>query len=169
MTDYNRKIRDAVLKLSGRHNADHITMIVCEVDSVDLTTRSVSCTSVIDKKTFAYTAALMAEVEDGQLIIPSLGSTIIIAKPEQGNIKPFVVMYSQIDGITTITGDSSYKIETGGHTIARKGDTVGKCLDDFFTELIGAKIKTPSGDGFFSPDDISKLQKIQKRIVDLLK
>lgn len=85
----------------GSHRNDQVTYINAIVESVDLPSRSCSCTA-IDGHTEYYlpTVKLMAVVDDGLLIEPVVGSTVKVIFSV--NIEPFVCQFSEIQNITII-------------------------------------------------------------------
>jgi hypothetical protein len=98
----NADIINAIRQASGTHNTDFSTMVVCEIDGVDLSTRSCTCIPLGEKTSSALTGVqLMAAVDDGLLIEPVVGSTVIVCYSKR-NV-PYVAMFSEISKVTLIT------------------------------------------------------------------
>jgi hypothetical protein len=96
-----RAITEAIMKITGLHKVDQVFYVSCTVESVDLSTRTCDC-SIIDGNLTSDLpgVALMAEVDDGVLIVPTVGSTVKVLFSI--NINPIVVQFSEIDSITII-------------------------------------------------------------------
>lgn len=107
----DRAIIEAVNKITGRHKSDEVTYVNAEVTSVDIAYRICSCV-VIDGHTEYElpTVKLMAVVDDGLLIEPSIGSIVKVIFSQ--NIEPFVCQYSEIENIT-IDAKTSIKFNDG--------------------------------------------------------
>ena len=90
------------------------------VDSVDMDTRTCSCTLISGTSDISLTNVnLMAEVNDGILRIPTVGSTVYILSAP--NITPFVDIFSQIDNIIYIVGDTEFSM-INGTAMLQQGD-----------------------------------------------
>lgn len=100
--------------MAGSHGfSDQVSLVACTVVSVDVNSRTCTCTPVSGKSTVpSIVANLMAEVDDGVLILPSAGSTVIVGYNNSN--EPVVLLYSKIDEVLFITGDTSLKIDNDG-------------------------------------------------------
>ena len=92
---------------------DRPEVYVATVDSVDIGNRTCSCSLVSGSTDIALTnVKLMANVDDGMLITPTVGSTVIIESAP--NIEPYVSMFSGIDKVFQVAGGSTYQIDSDG-------------------------------------------------------
>jgi hypothetical protein len=111
----DRKVTDAVKKLAGTYQADEVSLVLCTVNSVDMAGRSCHCTPVTGTAVTALpTVRLMAEVDDGMLLIPALGSTVMVGYSKK-NV-PYICLFSQLEAIwfVTLSGIQLQGNEYGG-------------------------------------------------------
>ena len=110
MSDYS--IKEAVRQLAGSHLKDEVFIVPAEVDSVNIAERSCSCTALngqnIDELPIVQ---LMAEVEDGVLYVPAVGSTVMVVYSKR-NV-PFVALYSELSAIYYVVGDTTIDVTNG--------------------------------------------------------
>ena len=100
---------------------DKVDVYYAIVDDYDEPSRTCSCTLVSGKSDISLNSvSLMSEVNDGLLMLPTKGSTVIIAKT--AHTTPFVMMYSQIDKILIIVGDTLFSLVNGTVTVSQ-GDS----------------------------------------------
>ena len=111
-----REISNAIKLLAGTHDQDTVSFIFANVDTVDLENEVCYCTPTSGKSTTQISADLTAEIADGVLIIPTVGSTVGILK--MINQVPFIFFYSQIDGY-------SITIDTNGGYVTLQMNTDG--------------------------------------------
>lgn len=108
-----RDIQEAVQKLAGTHLRDNIELVQCTVASVDLSTRTCDCTPISGVAvTDIPNVQLMAEVDDGFLIIPTVGSTVFVLHSTRH--APYIELFSQIDGVMVIVGNVQLVINGSG-------------------------------------------------------
>jgi hypothetical protein len=91
-------IRQAIQQLAGTHLTDKVHIAVAEVVSVDLD--AYTCTvNQVHGKTSAErkTVSLMADVGDGWLLVPAIGSTVIISWSDRQ--LPYVAMFSDLQDV----------------------------------------------------------------------
>lgn len=97
----DRAINEAINKIVGSHKTDQVTYINAIVESVDLPSRTCSCTAIDGHTEYDLpTVKLMAVVDDGLFIEPVIGSTVKVIFSV--NIEPFVCQFSEIQNITII-------------------------------------------------------------------
>ena len=94
----DRTISETVRKLAGTYGHDFVYYSSCEVNSIDIKSRTIQCTILDSKTNHTLTAKLMAQVDDGLLIEPVIGSTVKVIYSDL--IEPFVCQYSEIENIT---------------------------------------------------------------------
>lgn len=100
--DERKAIEMAVQKLAGTFQKDIVSIFVCNVDSVNEAARTCDCTAISgDADTQIPGVQLMAEVNDGMLLIPAIDSTVIVALSTRNTA--FVLMYSDLDKVKIIT------------------------------------------------------------------
>jgi hypothetical protein len=98
----DRQTQEAIQKIAGTFNKDNVTMVFCTVSSVDQASRTCNCTPISgNAETDLEDVLLLPEIDDGLLLIPAIGSTIIVAISIKS--APFVIMYSAIDRAFLIT------------------------------------------------------------------
>lgn len=97
----DRAINEAINKMVMNHRTDQLTYVNATVESVDNSSRSCSCT-VVDGHTeyFLPTVKLMAVVDDGLFIEPTIGSTVKVIF--SAKVEPFICQYSEIENITIV-------------------------------------------------------------------
>lgn len=88
--------------MAGTYNEDFATMVVCGVNSVDSENRSCTCTPLGGKTASSITnVQLMAEVEDGFLLEPAVGSTVIVCYSKR-NV-PYIALFSELSKVSLVT------------------------------------------------------------------
>jgi hypothetical protein len=91
-------LRDAIQQLAGTHLIDQVSVSMAEVTAVDEDARTCSCSLIGGVSTNETPiVALMAEVDDGMLLIPAVGSTVILIWSKR--MLPFVVMCSELETV----------------------------------------------------------------------
>lgn len=94
----DRGIREGIEQLSGKQLVDEVFLISCTVDSVDTSTRSCECTAVAGRAVTGLTnVQLMADIEDGVLIVPVIGSLVIVGYSRKN--LPYVAMFSAVEKV----------------------------------------------------------------------
>lgn len=108
----NSRIRNAIVDLAKLAVLDKPNVIMATVDSVDVATRTCTCTTISNNTELQLLGVrLMAEVNDGLLIVPSKDSTVII---ENTKDYPMIIMYSAIDKVFSVAGGSTFQIDKDG-------------------------------------------------------
>lgn len=178
----NGPIRDAIAQLAGTYQKDDVYMVACTVTDVNEATRTCTCTSVTGKSsTDLQNVQLMAEVDDGMLLIPSIGSTIIVGYSKR-NV-PYVALFSQIDKVVIITGSSSitqttdsiitasgqstFTIKDAGYNMAKGGENLRSILSDLMDQITQIKVPTNTGVSGI-PTNSSAFSDIKQRIQNIL-
>jgi hypothetical protein len=97
----DRKIQEAVRQLAGTQFSDDVSLVACTVDSVDLETRTCDCTPIGGNASTEISGIqLMAEVDDGFLLEPAIGSTVIVCYSKR-NVA-HIAMYSELSKVTLV-------------------------------------------------------------------
>lgn len=108
----DRQIKEAIQHLAGTHNKDEIKLVQCEVESVDVDTRTCNVVTISGLATYTIeNVALMSAIDDGVLILPKIGSIVSVIHNKKG-IK-FVSQFSEVESIVIITGDTTIEIKDG--------------------------------------------------------
>lgn len=100
----DRAVQAAVQKLAGTFLKDPSYAIACVVESVDINARTCDCTPIGgDAVTEIPNVQLMAEVDDGILLIPVVGSTVVVCYSVR-NV-PYIALYSALDKVFLISNN----------------------------------------------------------------
>lgn len=178
----NGPIRDAIAQLAGTYQKDDVYMVACTVTDVNEPTRTCTCTSITGKSnTELQNVQLMAEVDDGMLLIPSIGSTIIVGYSKR-NV-PYIALFSQIDKVVIVTGNSTitqttdsivaangqstFTIKDAGYSLEWGTESMRNILSDLVDQIIGISVPTNTGVSG-NPLNISALTEIKQRIQNIL-
>lgn len=98
-----KRIEVAIQKLAGTYLKDIIQIFACKVESVDVSERTCECTPIgSDSKTKLPGVLLCAENDNGLVVTPSIGSTVIVALSTRNTA--FILMYSSIDKVQFMDG-----------------------------------------------------------------
>lgn len=93
----------AVQRLAGTYLKDVVSILICNVDSVDQANRKCDCTPIGgDANTSLPGVLLCAENNNGLVVFPTVGSTVIVALSNRNTA--FVLMYSDVDSIQFMDG-----------------------------------------------------------------
>ena len=99
---HDTKIIDIIRKAAGTHDQKLSSMVVCEVTAVDVQTRTCTCTPVGGTNSSDITnVLLMAVLDDGLLLVPEVGSNVIIQYSPLN--QPYVAMFGAISQAFLIT------------------------------------------------------------------
>lgn len=146
----NDEIKQAIEKLAGTHLVDKPHVAIAEVVSVDVQACTCTVQQVTGKtSTERKTVSLMADVSDGLLLIPAVGSTVIVAWSDR--LLPYVAMFSDLQDV--------YLDATG--TITMNQGTEGGLVKvrDLVTKLNNIENKVnaiiSSYNGHVHPDPVS--------------
>lgn len=94
-------IKEALRAITATN--DEINCIVCTVDSVDTVKKTCYCLPLDESKADLMSVRLIADVKNGFLIIPKVGSVVIVSYIS--NEMTYVSMFSEVDEIQ-LNGDS---------------------------------------------------------------
>lgn len=95
-------IASAIQQLSGS-TADRVFVFDAEVLSVDQNKRTCKVVKVGGQSSNELTARLMTSVDDGCLMLPKEGSTVIIHMSDR--CQPYVAMFSEVEEIVWLGGE----------------------------------------------------------------
>lgn len=142
---------------SANYNKGDIYL--AEVNSVDISKRTCEVTLVTDNTVIVPDVQLMVGVDDGALYIPTVGSNVIIS--HQKNLMPFVMLYSELDKVIFIVGDTEISLVDGTAIISQDkmaitlsngtinitngGKDFKKIMDNIFTHILALTVGTGTG------------------------
>ena len=138
MKDKDRQIEISIQKLAGTYLKDLISIQACTVDSVDLPNRTCNCTPIGGDATTAMPdVQLCAENNNGLVVSPKVGSTVIVALSTRNNT--FVLMFSDIDSMQFMDGTYGGMIQLLDPNNAAKGilkkiNNLENLLNDLITK-----------------------------------
>ena len=113
-------IAESIQILAGTYGKFPIQVMVCEVTNVSASERTCTVQPLSDNLQ-PFPAQLMADIDDGVLILPTVGSTVKIMLSEL--ITPTVIQFSQVDEILLVGGGSAVKVYDSG--VELQGDEYG--------------------------------------------
>jgi hypothetical protein len=102
MSVYNRGIKEGIQRLAGTWGKDYVSIIEAEVISVDETTRTAIAKPLSGDYNANIIINLLANPNDGFILIPSVASTVIVAMTNKNDY--FVVQFSDIDKVRITIG-----------------------------------------------------------------
>ena len=105
-------IAHSIVQLAKMANLNMPNVYMATVDSVDIDSRTCTCTVISNNTELQLLGVrLMAEVNDGVLIVPAKDSTVII---ENTKDFPLIIMFSSIDKQFIVAGGSTFQIDKDG-------------------------------------------------------
>lgn len=108
----DRAIQEAIQILSGTRQQDKVYLVDAIVKTVDKAKRTCMVQAIGGRANNTFTARLMASVDDGFLMIPTVGSTVVVSLSDYS--RAHVTQYSEVDQIIMRGGD------LGGNVIVGK-------------------------------------------------
>lgn len=90
------QLAEAIQQLAGTKFLNVTTIVAATVASVNVADAACQCRTISGKTTAELiTVSLMAESDDGLLLVPAVGSTVLVAYNKE--LLPFIIMYSELD------------------------------------------------------------------------
>lgn len=106
----NAAIRRAIETLAGVKGDDKVAMVAAEVISVDEAARTCNVEVITGiGQTEIENVQLMASIDDGLLLIPAIGSTIIVSYSAYN--QPFVSLFSELSKVLLVAGENNASIQ----------------------------------------------------------
>ncbi len=140
----NKDIEIAVQKLAGTYLKDIVSIVICNVDSVDGDNRKCSCTPIGgDADTSIPDVLLCAENDNGLVVFPKVGSTVIVALSIRNTA--FVVMYSTTEKVQFM--DGTYGGMAKIIELTKKINDLENNQNAILEALKGITVTIPSGGG----------------------
>lgn len=137
------KLREVVQQLAGTYNKDFVGITLCEVTSTSNaeTDGVIDCIPISgDSITDMPAVKLKAEANDGFMLIPSVGSTVLVASSTRNNY--YVLMCSDIDKVVCTINDSNYFVFSSGGFIFNGGELDGMVkINDLVSKLNALETK----------------------------
>lgn len=100
----------AIETLAGTKGQDKVTMLAAEVISVNEAERTCSVEAITGTGQFAIeNVQLMASIDDGLLLIPAIGSTIIVSYSAYN--QPFVSLFSELQKVLLVAGEKNASVQ----------------------------------------------------------
>lgn len=128
----DRTIRDAINMITNNHMVARVYIIEALVVSVNTSARTCVCEMVSgNSATILNDVRLMASVEDGFLIIPSIDSNVCIVMSDF--TEPYISQYSGIDKIIFRGGDLGGLTKT--LTLLTKLNNIEKLMNDLIIKF----------------------------------
>lgn len=163
------EITKAIQVMAGTSGLDNVTIAECEVVSVNEDERTCECITISGKSSVELTEVrLIPVVADGILIVPKVGSVIIVHYSK--DILPFVSQFSEVEKILLITGDTTIEIKDGSvkfndgsfDGFVKIKDLTSKLNDMIkFINIELGKIQTGivTGGGSYTPTNLQQFNK----------
>ena len=108
----DRTLIESIRQIAGTYNRDNVHYIVAEVDSVDIGNRLCTVTTISGAESITIeNVKLMPCVDDGLLLVPTVGSNVFIITSDYN--QPFVAMVSEIDAAIITSGDVQITLQNG--------------------------------------------------------
>lgn len=119
----DRQIIEAVQRLAGTQLSDEVYIIPATVTAVNLDSNTIDCEPIGGNAiTDMPSVQLTAEVDDGFLLIPAIGSTVLVLFSKRQ--PPYVTMFSELQGVQVTIGDKAIEM-SGEKTIFNSGSFGG--------------------------------------------
>lgn len=129
-----KEIEVAVQRLAGTYLKDIISIQLCNVDSVDSKNRQCDCTPIGGDATTNIPGVLLcAENDNGLVVFPKVGSTVIVALSTRNTA--FVMMYSGIDKVQFMDGSLGGMVKV--IDLTTKLNNIENKIDDLITAISG--------------------------------
>jgi hypothetical protein len=137
----DRSIQTAISRLAGTHKGDPMCYVNAIVDSVNIDTRTCSCTVTEGQTEYELlNVKLMSVIDDGLLIIPSINSQVKVIYSRDK--ESFVVQYSNIDKFYIDANDKI--VFNHGENTTAKADVLKEQLNKT-NELLNAILNIING------------------------
>jgi hypothetical protein len=139
----------AIQKLAGTYLKDIISIYPCEVISVDKENRQCDCTPIgSDSTTDLPGVLLCAENNNGLVVFPKVGSTVIVALSTRNYA--FILMYSDLDSVQFMDGTYGGLVEV--EPLVNKINALENLVNNILNVLKTTTIPlAPSGTYPFAP------------------
>lgn len=165
----DRTIRETIQHLAGTHDNDPVYVYDAEVDSVDEDNRICSVTLIGGRANNSLSnVRLMSSIDDGILIIPTVGSTVtiifssfteplvigwsgwdkmILKGGDQGGLVLSPNLITKLNNLENLVNDLISKFNSHTHNVTAVGSPTGPSLiqeDQTLTKTIQSDIENPN-------------------------
>src|ERR1035437_8845598 len=103
-------IRELIQKAAGTYGKTNVRLFDATVNSVNVELRTANVDS-IDNSLYGLDVRFMLEVSDGDMSVPTVGSTVTVAMTDF--TEPYIVEATWIDEKLFVVGNQSYSIVDG--------------------------------------------------------
>lgn len=159
----NRQIIEAIQKMTGTQLRDNVNLLSATVDSVDEAKRTCIVTTISSQGQITIeNVQLMASVDDGILLIPTIDSTVFVAYSTFN--QPFIALFSGIDKVLLTAGENNATIQM---------DADGLLLEIADTKVLIEDGQITLNDGALGGlvkviDLVTKLNDLENKVNELL-
>lgn len=156
-------IRETVQTLSGSKDQSRAKISLATVEAVNIAERTCTVTTIGDRGAVQFdNVQLMASVDDGLLLVPVVGSTVIVSYTTFN--QPYISLFSGIAKVLLVVGENNAAIEM---------DDTGILLEISNTKLKIEDGKTTFNDGSLGGlvkviDLVQKLNNLENLVNDLI-
>lgn len=106
----DRSIIEAIQKIAGTQLRDNVNLLAASVDSVDEAKRTCIVTTISSQGSVTIeNVQLMASIDDGFLLIPAVGSTVLVVYSTFN--QPFVTMFSELTKVLIVAGENNASLQ----------------------------------------------------------
>jgi hypothetical protein len=98
MSNWKNDVRESIQKIAGTYNKEVVSITICTVQAVNEAARTCDCVPTTGEGTTLIPGVLLsAEANDGILLLPTVGSTVIVAFTSR--MTAFLLMTSDVDKV----------------------------------------------------------------------
>lgn len=106
----NRKIIEAVQKMSGTQLTDNVKLVAANVDSVNEAERTCVVTTISSQGSVTIEdVQLMASIDDGILLVPQIDSTVIVSYSTFN--APYISLFSGLEKVLIVAGENNASVQ----------------------------------------------------------
>lgn len=135
------EIRTAIQKLA---KIDLFESILGTIEDVDMDKKTCTVQPLDDQPQILEVRLSAVESPDkGLILIPSIGSFVIVG--QTANDQPHVLMFSEIDSLSTLFENVEYKLDENGMKLTVGNNDFKEGISDLLTALEQLTVNTPNG------------------------
>ncbi len=159
MEEFNRAVSALVKK-----QAVTTVGIIKEVQGVTCTVEREGLPELLDVRLQAVDKDFVSFI----FIVPKVGSEVLCLEVENQPAETVIVKYTEIERIEIKVAGAEWIISSNGKiTLKNEKADLKDILTTAFDTVSNATITTPSGPGFFSPNDKIKLEELKQDTLKL--
>lgn len=160
----DKDLQDALRGLVKRN----IDTFPASVKSVDVD----RATCVVWDGELEYTDVRLSSVNDENdkkfIIVPAVGSQVLVSPIQEDILKLYVTAYGQIDALHGTIENTRFQIDKDGFSIARQNESLKKLMDDLIAAIRAMVFQTSQGPTTILQNDM-QFEAIAQRVNNLLK